>query len=110
LHVQAGLQALKEVTSAGRVASKALGDGQRLICAPEFLVDKIVVEQERDLAGSNGRTAQVLVAIAGCGVIEAPGASALTFTCGDAVIIPAALPGFHIRPQWKVELLRAELP
>jgi aspartate 1-decarboxylase len=52
----------------------------------------------------------VLVAIAGCGVIEAPGASALTFTCGDAVIIPAALPGFHIRPQWKVELLRAELP
>jgi mannose-6-phosphate isomerase len=110
IHVAEGLQALKEVTSAGKVARTAVADGERLICAPQFLVDKIALDHPRDFAGTAGSTAQVLIAIGGCGVIEAPGFSPLTFARGDAVVIPAALPNFQLRPQWQVEFLRAQLP
>jgi mannose-6-phosphate isomerase len=110
IHVAAGLQALKEVTAAGKVARHALDEGERLISAPEFIVDRIVLDREREFAGNAGRSPQVLVAIGGCGALEASGSAALAFARGDAVIVPAALAGFRVRPQWQVEFLRAQLP
>jgi mannose-6-phosphate isomerase len=109
-HVAEGLQALKEVTSAGKVARTNVGGVERLICASEFIVDRFVLDHELEFDGGDGSTAQVLVAIGGCGVVEASGCSALTFAPGDAVIIPATLARYRIRPQWQVEFLRAQLP
>jgi hypothetical protein len=34
----------------------------------------------------------------------------VTFNKGDAVVIPAALGEFVIRPQWQVEFLKAYVP
>ncbi len=110
IHVDAGLQALRETTSAGKVPRSMVDGVERLIGASRFIVDRFDLNQEREFAGSNGSTTQVLVAIGGCGAIEAPGCSAVTFARGDAVIIPAALPQYRVRPQWQVEFLRAQLP
>jgi uncharacterized protein YjlB len=53
---------------------------------------------------------QVLVAVEGCGVIEADGREAVTVAKGDAVVIPAGIRSFRVRPQWTVEFLKAYVP
>jgi hypothetical protein len=53
---------------------------------------------------------QVLVAIDGCGVLEAPGKLPVTFAKGECVVVPAACSEFNVRPQWAVEFVRATLP
>jgi mannose-6-phosphate isomerase class I len=53
---------------------------------------------------------QILVAVEGCGVVEAQGRDPVTLAKGDAVVIPAALQGFTVRPQWAVEFLKASVP
>ena len=34
----------------------------------------------------------------------------MTLAKGDAIVIPAAVQGFMVRPQWAVEFLRACVP
>lgn len=53
---------------------------------------------------------QILVAVEGCGVVEAPGVEPVTLAKGDAVVVPASLGEFQVRPQWAVELLKSSLP
>jgi uncharacterized protein YjlB len=50
------------------------------------------------------------VAVEGCGVIEAPGMEAVTLAKGDAVVVPASIGLFGVRPQWALEFLRAYVP
>jgi uncharacterized protein YjlB len=53
---------------------------------------------------------QILVAVEGCGVIESPGMEPVTVAKGDAVVVPASVEKFEVRPQWAVEVLRAYVP
>ena len=53
---------------------------------------------------------QILVALDGCALIEARGAEPVTLAKGDAVVVPASVGDFHVRPQWTVEFLKASLP
>jgi mannose-6-phosphate isomerase class I len=53
---------------------------------------------------------QILVAIEGCGVVEVQGRDPVTLAKGDAVVVPASLGAFHVRPQWAVEFLKASVP
>jgi mannose-6-phosphate isomerase class I len=53
---------------------------------------------------------QILVAVEGCAAVEAPGAAPVTLAKGDAVVVPASIENFHVRPQWTVEFLKASLP
>jgi mannose-6-phosphate isomerase class I len=59
---------------------------------------------------SGKSSAQILVAVEGCGVIETPGAERVTLAKGDAVVVPASAGNFSVRPQWSVEFLRAYVP
>jgi uncharacterized protein YjlB len=43
-------------------------------------------------------------------MIEAIGAEPVTLAKGDAVVLPASIGDFHVRPQWTVEFLKAALP
>jgi uncharacterized protein YjlB len=52
----------------------------------------------------------VLVALDGCGVIEADGMRPVTFAKGEAVVLPASVGRYRLRPQWALECLRAMLP
>jgi mannose-6-phosphate isomerase len=110
LHIRQGLDAMKEKTAAGKIPRNPNGEGERLISAPNFVVDKVSLERDRDFLSEIGRSAEVLVALKGCGVVETPDAGAVVLAAGDAVIIPAAIGTFRVRPQWQVELLRAKLP
>ena len=88
-----------------------------MIAAPYFTVDLFELKEPHDFSTresekeESGKTsAQILVALEGCGVVEAQGRDPVTFAKGDAVVIPAALPGFTVRPQWQVEFLKASVP
>jgi hypothetical protein len=43
-------------------------------------------------------------------VIESEGAAPVTFTSGEAVVVPAATESFLLKPQWELEFLCASLP
>jgi mannose-6-phosphate isomerase len=120
LHLKEGLAVIKEKTGAGKVVrpapSNLNGGANRrapLISAPYFTVDMFELKaphpfKTRD--GSGKRSVQILVAVEGCGIVEAPGANPVTLARGDAVVVPAAVGEFQVRPQWTVEFLRASVP
>ena len=124
LHLEHGLGSIKERTASGKVirpAPVAISGGKNrqssMIAAPYFTVDLFELKEPQDFSTAefekhaSGKTsAQILVAIEGCGVVEAQGRDSVTLAKGDAVVIPAALPGFMVRPQWQLEFLKACVP
>jgi mannose-6-phosphate isomerase len=117
LHIAEGLRVTRERTHAGRVASGAREDlpgksQTNLITAPNFVVDKFRVSQAWRFQRPRHaeRSVWCLVATAGCGVIESEGAAPLTFAAGEAVVVPAGVNRFILRPQWDVEFLCSSLP
>lgn len=120
LHLKHGMAAVKEKVSSGKVVRAAPTEirggknrQERLIAAPYFVVDMFEAKEPLELATrdeSGKNSVQVLVAVEGCGVIEAPGAEPATLAKGDAVVIPACVKDFNVRPQWALEFLRAYVP
>jgi mannose-6-phosphate isomerase class I len=81
--------------------------------APYFVVDMFEAKDRLELAtcdGSGRSSVQILVATEGCGVIEAAGMDPVTLAKGDAVVVPACVGKFGVRPQWALEFLRAYVP
>ncbi len=120
LHLKHGLAAVKEKVASGKVMRPApvqIAGGKNrqasLVAAPYFIVDMFEMKDPQDLKtrdDSGKSSAQILVAVEGCGVVEAAGADPVTLAKGDAVVVPAALENFTVRPQWALECLRARLP
>jgi mannose-6-phosphate isomerase len=117
LHVQDGLEALKEQTHAGKVLQGESQSEQgkiqiNLISSPCFIVDKFKLSKPWEFRRPAHTPGQVwsLVAIGGCGVIQAKGTAPLTFSCGEAVVVPASVERFVITPQWELEFLCASVP
>jgi mannose-6-phosphate isomerase len=120
LHLERGLLSVKERTASGKVirpAPVAINGGKSrrssMIIAPYFAVDLFELKEPQEFRTTDdeGKTSvQILVAMEGCGVVEAQGRDPVTFAKGDAVVIPAALRGFTIRPQWAVEFLKSSVP
>jgi len=120
LHLKEGLAAVRLKVASGKVVraapAKIAGSNNRqapLVSAPYFVVDMFEMKdaQElntRDASGKN--SAQILVAVEGCGALEAPGAQPVTLAKGDAVVVPASVETFTVRPQWTLEFLRARVP
>jgi mannose-6-phosphate isomerase len=120
LHLKNGLAAVKLKVGSGKVVRPAPEDIENsknrrspLVAAPYFVVDMFEMKSVQGLStrdDSGHISAQILVAVEGCGVIEAPGANPVTLTKGDAVVIPGSVEKFTVRPQWAVEFLRARVP
>jgi mannose-6-phosphate isomerase len=120
LHLERGLAAVKEKVPSGKVLRPAPSgmNGSRnrkapLVTSPCFVVDRFELKDasqfsSRDLSGKN--SAQILVAVEGCGVVESPGTEPVTLARGDAVVIPAEVEEFSVRPQWSLEMLKAYVP
>ena len=84
-----------------------------LIAAPYFVVDMFEIKDPQQLStrdDSGKSSSQILVGVEGCGVVETDGAQPVTLTKGDAVVVPASLETFTVRPQWRLEFLRARVP
>lgn len=113
LHVERALDSMKISTLAGRVKPHTIEDGVSLIAAPRFVVEKFDLKSVREFStGADGGSSsvQILVALAGCGVVEAGDAQPVSFAQGQAVIIPAATGSYTVKPQWTLEFIRASLP
>jgi mannose-6-phosphate isomerase len=120
LHLKEGLAAVKESVPSGKVIRRApmVVDGTKnrrspLVASPFFVVDMFELKgpqefRTRDEAGKS--SVQILVAVEGCGIVEALGTEPVTLAKGDAVVVPAAIDSFQVRPQWTVEFLKAALP
>ncbi len=120
LHLKEGMAAVKLKVASGKVVRPApaqvAGSRNRraaLVAAPYFVVDMFEIKDAQELSTrdeSGKSSAQILVAVEGCGVVEAAGAEAATLAKGDAVVVPASVEKFMVRPQWTLEFLRACVP
>ena len=120
LHLEHGLACVKEQVASGKVVRPApqelpakCGRRSALVAAPYFEVDMFDLKDRLELSTRNEsgkNSAQILVAIEGCGIVESQGSGTVTFAKGDAVVIPASTETFAIRPQWRLEFLRARVP
>jgi mannose-6-phosphate isomerase len=129
LHLERGLASVKERVASGKVirpAPVSLGSGNRdsrssdssnrrssMVAAPYFVVDLFELKESQDFVTtdeSGKNSVQILVALEGCGIVETQGIAPVTVAKGDAVVIPASLPDFSIRPQWTIEFLKAYVP
>jgi mannose-6-phosphate isomerase len=120
LHLKDGMAAVKEKVKSGKVLRAApqqiRGSKNRhapLVFAPYFVVDMFEAKDPLELTtqdDSGKRSVQILVATEGCGVIEAPAMDPVTLAKGDAVVVPACVNEFGVRPQWALEFLRAYVP
>jgi len=120
LHLTDGMAAVKEKTRSGKVvrAAPVQANGSRnrhapLVGAPYFVVDMFEAKDPLELRtrdDSGKSSVQILVAVEGCGVIEVEGGNPVTLAKGDAVVIPASVGLFGVRPQWALEFLRAYVP
>jgi mannose-6-phosphate isomerase class I len=84
-----------------------------LISSPYFVVEMFELKQPHSFHAQNGagrNSAQILVGVEGCGIVEAAGANPVTLARGDAVVVPAAVGEFQVRPQWAVEFIKAFVP
>jgi mannose-6-phosphate isomerase len=124
LHLERGLASVKARTASGKVirpAPLAINGGKSrlssMIAAPYFTVDLFELKEPQEFSTVGSKTndsrktsVQILVAVEGCGVVEMQGQEPVTLAKGDAVVIPAALRLFTVRPQWQVEFLKASVP
>ncbi|MGA9308543.1 MAG: type I phosphomannose isomerase catalytic subunit [Candidatus Sulfotelmatobacter sp.] len=120
LHLKAGLAAVKLKVASGKVVRPAPtqvpGSGNRqalLVAAPYFVVDMFELKDAHELSTRDETgisSVQILVAVEGCGVVEAAATEPVTLAKGDAVVVPASAGKFTVRPQWTLEFLRARVP
>ncbi len=120
LHLREGFSVLKEKVRSGKVlrreSQKINGGGSnhsQLVASRYFVVELFALKQPHDFHFGEDearKSVQILVAIEGCGVIEAPGVEPITISKGDAVVVPAMFPEFCVRPQWTVQFLKSSLP
>jgi mannose-6-phosphate isomerase len=120
LHLKEGLAAVKEKVASGKVLRRAPmtinGTKNRrspLVASPYFVVEMFELKDPQDFRtrDEEGKdSVQILVAVEGCGMIEARGAEPVTLAKGDAVVVAASIGDFHVHPLWTVEFLKASLP
>jgi mannose-6-phosphate isomerase len=120
LHLKEGLAAVKDKVASGKVlrpAPIAINGGKSrrapLVAAPYFVVESYDMKEPHTFStedDSSKSSVQILVALEGCAAIEATGMAPVTVAKGDAVVIPAALKEFNVRPQWAIEFLKSYVP
>ena len=119
LHLQDGLRVIKERVASGKVKPQPFADlighgnrAQPLVASEYFVVERFDLQTEQDFksASSGKSSAQILVAVDGAGVLQAPGFEAIHFTKGDAMVVPAAIPQFRIQPGPGVMFLKSYVP
>jgi mannose-6-phosphate isomerase len=113
LHLERGLAAVREQARSGKVARSKNAEGAtELVASAYFIVEKHDLREASEFStGESGATStHVLVAIEGCAQIECEGCQPVTLAKSDAVVVPAGLRKYRVRPQWEVEFLCSRVP
>jgi mannose-6-phosphate isomerase len=109
LHIEEGLAAIKLHNRAGKVVRGDSDDPRFLVRSPFFQVEKVRIEAAMD-AQLTSRSPHIIVAVEGSGALESPGMEPVSFARGEAVVVPACVPRYSVRPQWELEIMRMSLP
>jgi mannose-6-phosphate isomerase len=109
LHIKDGIAAIKLDSRAGKVVRDIEGDPNMLVRSPFFQVEKIMLREPLQASVSR-ESPHIVVAIEGAGIIESAGMEPISFTKGEAVVVPACVPHYTVRPQWELEVMRMSLP
>jgi mannose-6-phosphate isomerase len=117
LHLQRGMEAAKEWTHAGKVHKQPVhshnGKSQvNLVTSPCFVVDKFQLSRPWEFRRPKHARGGVwcLVAIRGSGALLADREQPISFSCGEVIVVPAAVDKFTLKPQGEVEFLCSSLP
>ena len=109
LHIKDGIAAIKLDSRAGKVVHREGDDPKYLVRSSFFQVEKRKLAQPLETAVSP-ESPHIVVAIDGAGVVESAGMEPVSFARGEAVVVPACVPSYTVRPQWELELMRMSLP
>jgi len=85
------------------------GDSNVLVRSPYFQVEKMRL-QDALQAEVSPDSPHIIVAIDGAGIVESHGMEPISFNTGDAVVVPACVHDYTVRPQWELEMMRMSLP
>ena len=80
-----------------------------LVRSPYFQVEKLKLSEPMQ-ASVSPNSPHVVVAIEGAAMLESAGMAPISFAKGEAVVVPASVPQYLVRPQWDVEIMRMSLP
>jgi len=109
LQIQHGIAAMKLDSRAGKVVRQGSDDPGVLVRSSYFQVEKRKLSGPIEAAVSPA-SPHILVAIEGAGIVESAGVEPVTFAKGEAVVVPACVPQYSLRPQWELEVMRMSLP
>jgi mannose-6-phosphate isomerase len=109
LQIEAGLAAIKLNSDAGKVVRNAKDDGRFLLRSPFFQIERMGLNSEL-ATEMTPDSAHIIVAVDGSGVLESAGMEPVSFARGDAIVVPASVPRYTVRPQWDLEIMRMSLP
>jgi mannose-6-phosphate isomerase len=109
LHINDGIAAIKLDTHAVQVVRNNGDDPSVLVRSPFFVVEKLKLSELLQVSFS-AESPHIIVAIDGAAMIESLGMEPVSFAKGEAVVIPACVPHYSVRPQWEAELMRMSLP
>jgi len=109
LHIKDGIAAIKLDSRAGKVVHNSESDPHVLVRSPFFQVEKMKLREPLQASVSR-ESPHVVVAIEGAGIIESAGMEPISFTRGEAVVVPASVPAYTVSPQWELEVMRMSLP
>ena len=109
LHIEEGLAATKLQTHAGKVVRRTGDAPNVLVRSPFFLVEQHQLREPMQ-AQVTPASPHVVVALNGSGIVESQSMEPISFATGEAVVIPASVAGYTLRPQWELEIMRMSLP
>jgi mannose-6-phosphate isomerase len=109
LHIAEGLTATKLHTNSGKVVPGAGDNSNVLVRSPFFSVERIKLREPMH-AETTAASPHILVAVEGAGIVESRGMEPISFATGEAVVIPASVWEYTVRPQWELEIMRMSLP
>ena len=109
LHIEQGLAAIKLNSDTGKVVQRSQDNKHFLVRSPFFQVERMGLQSEF-ATEMTPASPHIIVAVDGSGVLESAGMEPVSFARGDAVVVPACVPRYTVRPQWELEIMRMSLP
>jgi len=119
LHLKDGLRVIKEKVMSGKVKPqpfRKFGENgnmlRSLVASRYFVVEHFDLNAPHEFATDRkaNSSVQILVAIEGTALLEGPGAASVSFSKGDAVVVPASNQGFIVHPERSVQFLKSYVP
>jgi mannose-6-phosphate isomerase len=109
LQIAEGLAATKLHTNAGKVVRQPGDEINVLVRSPFFQVEKMQLREPLHSEVTRD-SPHIVVAVSGAGIVESQGMEPISFATGDAVVVPAIVGEYDVRPQWDLEMMRMSLP